>query len=316
MAVYTEVSFDEVAAFIQALDLGHLHSVRGIASGIENTNYFVDTGAGAYVLTLFERLTFGELPFYLHLMQHLAARNLPVPDPVANRKGEILHTLQGRPAALVNRLTGASVATPTDEQCRSVGEFLARMHLAGRDYPRHQVNPRGLDWWCDVVPVVGPLVSDEQRTLLASELAFQQALTGSERYGQLPKGPVHADLFRDNALFDGGRLTGVLDFYFAGCDALLFDIAVCLNDWCVDPATGRPQDALTAAFLGGYESIRKLLSCERSMLPEMQRAGAFRFWLSRLWDKHLPREAKLLTAHDPGHFERLLRGLRERTATS
>lgn len=311
MAVYTEVSFDEVAAFIQALDLGYPHSVRGIASGIENTNYFVETGAGAYVLTLFERLTFRELPFYLHLMQHLAARNLPVPDPVANRKGEILHALQGRPAALVNRLAGASVAAPNDAQCRSVGEFLARMHLAGRDYPRHQNNPRGLDWWREVVPVVGPLVSDEQRALLASELAFQQALTDSEVYRQLPKGPVHADLFRDNALFDCGRLTGVLDFYFAGCDAFLFDIAVCLNDWCHDAATGCAQDSRTAAFLDGYESVRILASCERLLLPEMQRAGAFRFWLSRLWDKHLPREAKLLTAHDPGHFERLLRGLRD-----
>ena len=151
---------------------------------------------------------------------------------------------------------------------------------------------------------------------LQPALAFQQVLTDSKGYGQLPKGPVHGDLFRDNALFDGGRLTGVLDFYFAGCDAFLFDIAVCLNDWCVDAATGCPQDALTAAFLGGYESVRMLLSCERSMLPEMRRAGAFRFWLSRLWDKHLPREAKLLTAHDPGQFERLLRGLREEKATS
>lgn len=310
MAVYTELSFDAVAALFQRLDLGPPQSVRGIASGIENTNYFVDTATGSYVLTLFERLTAGELPFYLHLMQHLAARLLPVPDPVANAQGEILHTLLNRPAAVVNRLAGASVVRPSEAQCWAVGAFLAGMHLAGSDYARHQANPRGLGWWHEMAPVVSPLITEEQRALLASELVFQQGLAGSDVYGQLPRGPVHADLFRDNALFDGARLTGVLDFYFAGCDAFLFDIAVCLNDWCVDAKTGHKQDALSVAFLGGYDSVRTLAPCERCLLPEMQRAGAFRFWLSRLWDLHLPRAAKLLNAHDPSHFERLLRDLR------
>jgi homoserine kinase type II len=310
MAVFTELSFDDIAAFFRALGLDGPRSVRGITTGIENTNYFVDTDRGKYVLTLFERLTFEQLPFYLHFMKHLAARRMPVPDPVANVSGEILHSMKGRPAVVVNRLPGESVTAPTESHCRSVGEILARMHVAGRDYPQQQANPRGLEWWNELVPVVGHCVSDAQRSLLASELAFQNQVAVSSTYEQLSRGPVHADLFRDNVLFDGGRLTGVFDFYFAGCDAFLFDIAVCLNDWCVDGPTGRQDCKRAAAFLGAYESVRALTPAERTLLPAMQRAGAFRFWLSRLWDLHLPREAALLNAHDPSHFERMLRVLR------
>ena len=310
MAVYTELSLEEVTAFFRALGLGRPRSVRGITTGIENTNYFVDTETREYVLTLFERLAFEQLPFYLHLMKHLAARRMPVPDPVANGSGEIHHSLRGRPAVVVNRLPGQSVAAPTETHCRSVGEILAQMHLAGSDYPRNQVNPRGLEWWNEVAPAVGRYLSGGQRSLLSSELAFQKQIAASPTYEQLPRGPVHADLFRDNVLFEGGHLTGILDFYFAACDAFLFDIAVCLNDWCVDGCTGRQHDARAAAFLGGYESVRALTPAERTLLPAMQRAGAFRFWLSRLWDMHLPREAALLNAHDPSHFERILRVLR------
>jgi homoserine kinase type II len=310
MAVFTELSFDDVAAFFRALGLGGPHSVRGITTGIENTNYFVDTDRGKHVLTLFERLTNEQLPFYLHFMKHLAARGMPVPDPVANVNGEILHSLKDRPAVVVDRLPGESETAPTAAHCRSVGEVLARMHLAGSDYPRHQANPRGLKWWNEVAPVVGRCVSDGQRSLLASELAFQSQVAVSSTYEQLPRGPVHADLFRDNVLFDGGRLTGVFDFYFAGCDAFLFDIAVCLNDWCVDGPTGHQDRKRAAAFLGAYESVRALTPAERTLLPAMQRAGAFRFWLSRLLDLHLPREAALLNAHDPSYFERMLRVLR------
>jgi homoserine kinase type II len=310
MAVYTELTIDEAAAFFGALGLGHPLSVRGITAGVENTNYFVSTQSCEYVLTLFERLTFEQLPFYLHFMQHLAARGMSVPDPVANESGEILHSLQGRPAVVVNRLAGRSVTEPREAHCRSVGEVLARMHVAGIDYSRHQGNPRGLQWCNEVVPVVGRFVTDRQQSLLLSELAFQKQIAASSTYEQLPKGPIHADLFRDNVLFDGEKLTGVIDFYFSGCDAFLFDIAVCLNDWSVDGCTGFQHDERTAAFLSGYESVRALTPAECTLLPAMQRAGAFRFWLSRLWDLHLPREAALLKAHDPTHFERILRVLR------
>ncbi|RXG98281.1 homoserine kinase [Bradyrhizobium zhanjiangense] len=316
MAVFTELSFDEVTAFFRALGLATPRSLRGITGGIENTNYFVDTDGEAYVLTLFERLTFGQLPFYLHLMKHLAARGLPMPDPVADAHGVILFSLRERPAVVVNRLPGASEAEPTAAHCSSVGECLARLHLAGSDYPRQQDNPRGLQWWNEVVPVLGRYVSAGQRSLLSAELNFQKELALSSTYRQLPRGPIHADLFRDNVLFERGRLSGVIDFYFAGCDTFLFDIAVCLNDWCVDGLTRRPNVERAAAFLGAYESVRRLTSSEHKLLPAMQRAAAFRFLLSRLWDVHLPRQAALLKRHDPSHFERILLMLRGEFALS
>jgi homoserine kinase type II len=307
MAVYTEVSFDEAAAFLNALNLGQLQNIKGAAGGIENTNYFVDTDQGEYVLTLFERLTFEQLPFYLHLMQHLAAHGIPVPDPAGDHKGNILHQLKGKPASVVSKLRGHSELAPTADHCASVGEALARMHLAGLDYPRRQPNLRGLDWWNDTVPVVLPHITPEQSSLILGELAYQNHIAASSACQSLPRGVVHADLFRDNVMFEDGKLTGFFDFYFAGCDTFLFDIGVCLNDWCIDLQTGAKDDARSAAFMDAYQSVRPLTVQERSLLPAMQRAGALRFWLSRLWDFHLPREAAVLKAHDPSHFERVLR---------
>jgi homoserine kinase type II len=307
MAVFTEVSFDEAAAFLHALDLGQLKTIKGCAGGIENTNYFVDTESGDYVLTLFERLSFEQLPFYLHLMKHLAQRGIPVPDPAANAKGEILHRLKGKPAAVVNKLRGCSELAPGPAHCASVGETLARMHLAGRDFERRQPNLRGLNWWNETVPVVLPHINSDQRSLIAGELAYQNHIAASSAYRALPRGVVHADLFRDNVMFEHGVLTGFFDFYFAGCDTLLFDISVCLNDWCINLATGAHDTERAQAFLTGYESQRKLTAPERLLLPAVARAGALRFWLSRLWDFHLPREAAVLQPHDPSHFERVLR---------
>lgn len=307
MAVYTEVSFDEAAAFLNALNLGQLQNIKGAAGGIENTNYFVDTDQGQYVLTLFERLDFEQLPFYLHLMRHLAAHGIPVPDPAADPKGNILHQLKGKPASVVSKLRGHSELAPTAAHCAGVGEALARMHLAGLDYPRRQPNLRGLEWWNETVPVVLPYITPEQSSLILGELAYQNHVAASSACRNLPSGVVHADLFRDNVMFEDGKLTGFFDFYFAGCDSFLFDVAVCLNDWCVDLATGAKDDERSAAFMAAYQAVRPLTAQERQLLPAMQRAGALRFWLSRLWDLHLPREAAVLKAHDPSHFERVLR---------
>jgi homoserine kinase type II len=311
MAVFTEVSKDEAGALLRALRLGELTAMRGIQGGIENTNYFVtverDGTAREYVLTLFERLTFAQLPFYLHLMKHLAERGIPVPDPAADGSGDLMHRLCGKPAAVVDKLAGASELAPTAAHCAAVGEMLARMHLAGRDYPRHQPNLRGLPWWNETVPVVLPFLEPAQSDLIRSELAYQNHVAAGSAYAALPRGPVHADLFRDNVMFDGGRLTGFFDFYFAGVDTFLFDIAVCLNDWCVHLPTGAHDAPRAAAFLEAYGRVRPLTAAERRLMPAAARAGAFRFWLSRLWDLHLPREATLLQPHDPGHFERVLR---------
>ncbi|MDP2263447.1 MAG: homoserine kinase [Hydrogenophaga sp.] len=315
MAVYTEVSFDEAAALLHTLDLGTLTQLQGIKGGIENTNYFVTSERNGevleHVLTLFERLGFEQLPFYLHLMKHLAGKGIAVPDPAATAAGEILHRVQGKPAAVVNKLRGRSELRPEVSHCRAVGEMLARMHLAGRDFAMNQPNLRGLSWWNETVPVVLPFLSTPQAELIRSELALQNHVAASPAYAALPRGPIHADLFRDNVMFDGTELTGFFDFYFAGCDSFLFDIAVCLNDWCVqhsDDARDGTHDAARAqAMLSAYQAVRPLTAAERSLLVPMLRAGALRFWISRLWDLHLPREAAMLQAHDPAHFERVLR---------
>jgi homoserine kinase type II len=185
--------------------------------------------------------------------------------------------------------------------------MLARMHLAARDFPVAQGNLRGLAWWNQTVPVVLPHIDAPQAALLRSELAFQNHIAASAAYAALPRGPIHADLFRDNVMFEDGALTGFFDFYFAGVDSWLFDIAVCLNDWCIDLPTGRHDAVRAEAFLQAYGRVRPLASAERRLLPALLRAGALRFWISRLWDLHLPREATLLQPHDPGHFERVLR---------
>ena len=311
MAVFTEVSESKAQELLTQLQLGDLVELQGIQGGIENTNYFLTSSVGAYVLTLFERLTHQQLPFYLHLMKHLAHHGIPVPDPVANSDGDILLTLEGKPAAVVNRLMGRSELAPTPQHCRAVGDMLARMHFAGKDYNRHQPNLRGLAWWNQTVPVVLPFLNASQSCLIQSELAFQNHAANSSAYEALPRGPVHADLFRDNVMFEGAgnslQLTGFFDFYFAGVDTWLFDLAVCLNDWCIDLDTGALHVEKTTALLAAYQAVRPLISAERQLLNPMLRAGALRFWTSRLWDFHLPREASMLTPHDPTHFERVLR---------
>lgn len=307
MAVYTEVSEPQAAELMQTLNLGKLTGLRGIQGGIENTNYFATTDQGEYVLTLFERLNFEQLPFYLHLMKHLAERGIPVPDPAPNRDGDILHTLNGKPAAVVNKLEGKSQLAPMTVHCAGVGGMLARMHLAGADYKRSQPNLRGLPWWNETVPVVLPYLTLDQAALIRSELAFQNHTAASSAYAALPRGPVHADLFRDNVMFNDEDLTGLFDFYFAGVDTWLFDLAVCLNDWCIDLGTGAHDAARAQAMITAYQGVRPLGGAERQLLPAMLRAGALRFWISRLWDFHLPRQASMLTPHDPTHFERVLR---------
>jgi homoserine kinase type II len=315
MAVYTEVAPAEAGDLIHRLGLGELLAMQGCAGGIENTNYFVSTDRGEYVLTLFERLSFEQLPFYLALMKHLAGKGIPVPDPAQDAEGTYLHTLKGKPATVVNKLAGRSALAPGGAHCAAVGAMLARMHLAGRDYPLAQPNLRGLDWWNATVPVVLPHVDPAQAALLQSELAYQNHVAASSAYAALPRGAVHADLFRDNVLFASGAdtndsapvLGGFFDFYFAGIDSWLFDIAVCLNDWCIDLSTGMADPQRTSCMLQAYGAVRPLTTAERALLPAMARAGALRFWISRLWDLYLPREASMLKPHDPTHFERVLR---------
>lgn len=307
MAVFTEVSDDAARALLRQLQLGELLELRGIEGGIENTNYFVTSERGAYVLTLFERLSASQLPFYLQLMEHLARAGVPVPDPQADARGALLHSVCGKPAALVTRLRGQSQLAPQAAHCAAVGRMLARMHLAGRDFALQQPNLRGLAWWNETAPLVLAHISAPQAALLRAELAYQNHVAASAAYAALPQGPVHADLFRDNVMFEGERLTGFFDFYFAGRDSWLYDLAVCLNDWCIDWRNGAHHHERAAQLLAAYQGERALTGAERSLLPALLRAAALRFWISRLWDYHLPRQASLLKPHDPAHFERVLR---------
>ena len=234
MAVFTPVSAEAAAALLSALGAGELQALDGIAGGIGNTNYFVRSSTGEWVLTLFERLSATQLPYYLRLMQHLARKGLPVPEPRADASGGLVHRVAGKPAALVSRLPGHHQLAPDLHHCARLGHLLAQMHLAVADFPLAQPNLRGLAWWLETAPSVLPHLQAEQQALLGEELAFQQQVAASAGHAALPRGAVHADLFRDNVLFDGlpghEKLTGCFDFYFAGNDALAYDLAVCLND--------------------------------------------------------------------------------------
>jgi homoserine kinase type II len=304
LSVFTPVSEGEAAAWLRSYSVGTLEALEPIAAGIENTNYYVTTGQGRYVLTLFERLPAAELPFYLELMAHLARHGIPCPAPIANLDDRYLSQLNGKPAALVTRLPGASIERPGGAECAELGALLARMHLAARSFGGYLENPRGPRWWRFAFQEVKQFLSSEDRAFLESELAFQ----ARHRFADLPRGAVHADLFRDNALFERGRLSGVIDFYFAGVDTFLFDLAVCVNDWCLaDPgADRRLEQSRAVALLGAYHALRPLEERERAAWPALLRAAALRFWLSRLYDKHLPRPGALVRVHDPEHFRDLL----------
>ena len=301
MSVYTAVSEAELGDWLTRYSVGRLTACEPIKSGIENTNYFVTTTQGRYVLTLFERLPADELPFYLNMMAHLARHGIPCPAPIANLADQYLGSLNGKPAALVTRLPGKSIDEPGPKHCEELGALLARMHLAGRSYSSYLENPRGPKWWRLAAREVMTFLDSSQQHLLQKELEFQV----EQRFPDLPRGPVHADLFRDNTLFDGGRISGVIDFYFAGVDCLLYDVAVCANDWCLEEGSALDRKR-TRALLAGYHALRPFGELETKAWPAMLRAAALRFWLSRLHDFHLPRPGMLVHAHDPEHFRRIL----------
>lgn len=307
MAVFTPVSLDDLSDWITQFPLGKALSIKGIASGIENSNFFIRTETGEFVLTVFENLSFEQLPFYLHLMRHLAQRDVAVPAPLANHAGEIIHRLHGKPAAIVTKLEGSSQMAPQPVHCAAVGAMLAKMHLAGADFEISQPNLRGIDWWRETTPVVLPYLPQATQELLRAEIQYQDHFAASASYRALQRGPIHADLFRNNVMFDGERLTGFFDFYFAGCDSWLFDVAVTVNDWCIDLETGALDVARTNAMLAAYHAERAFTADEQAAWQPMLRAGALRFWLSRLYDFYQPRDAEMLTPHDPTHFERILR---------
>jgi len=303
MAVFTPVSVAELTAWLGDFSLGRLLEMQGIASGIENTNYFVTTANGRFVLTLFEKLTAAELPFYLNLMAHLSRHGIPCPSPMANRQNQLLSSLNGKPACIATRLSGKSVTQPNPVQCAAVGAMLAQMHIAGQSFNQMMPNPRGTRWRALTAPQVKPFLNATQIALLESEVAAH----APQDWCHLPQGVIHADLFRDNVLLEDDRVGGLIDFYFACSDALLYDLAITMNDWCIDNANSRLDDARAQALVTAYHAVRPLQATEQAAWPMLLRLAALRFWLSRLYDLHLPRDGELVNAHDPEHFERILR---------
>lgn len=319
MAVFTPIDLGDISNWIsQDFDIGQATEIRGIHGGIENSNFFLDTHLNGkkqeFVLTIFERLSAEQLPYYLELMRHLANQGIPVPKPIENKQGQILFSLKGKPAAIVTKLPGLSRLEPEAVHCALVGEMLAKMHLAGKDFSQTQENLRSLAWWQKTVPLVLPHLDVAQKELLTSELKSQEQFFTSSEYASLPQGASHCDLFRDNVLFDpkGGtdtsndQLGGFFDFYFAGTDKWLFDLAVTANDWCLADNKQDLDPARLNALMSAYQSVRPLSEIEQASWPMMLRAAALRFWISRLWDFHLPRDAQMLTPHDPKHFEHIL----------
>lgn len=300
MSVYTTVGRDELAAWLDPLQLGQLIDHAGIAAGMQNSNYFVTTARGRFVLTLFEGIDPAALDFYLALQDRLARRGLPCPQPLADGEGRRWRRLAGKPAALLTCLPGEAVEIPDAAQCRAVGDLLARLHGAAADLPEALPNPCGAGWRQATGTALLPRLASDARDLLADELAFQ----AGQDWSALPRGVIHADLFRDNVLWDAdGRLSGVLDFYFAGEDALLYDLAIVANDWCAD-------EAALKALVDGYAGQRPLTAAERAAWPAVRRAAALRFWLLRLEVRHRPRPGSVVTIKNPDDFRHLLAHLR------
>jgi homoserine kinase type II len=301
MSVFTKVSQTELLAFLRQYPLGELLGFQGIGEGVENTNYYVDTVDGRFVLTLFERLNPADLPFFLDLMEHLAQRGVPCPQPVHAKSGATLMHLNARPAALVQRLTGQSVLFPSAAQCASVGALLAQMHEGTKDFAGRAANPRGAEWRRDTAWQLLEKVDPATAAVIRDELAAQDALD----LAALPQGVIHADLFRDNVLFVDERLTGVIDFYYSCVDALLYDLAVAVNDWCFD-ARGAFNTDHARWLVSRYAAARPVTAAEKKAWPLALRAAAFRFWLSRLYDWHFPRGGDLVHVKDPAEYRRKL----------
>jgi len=306
MSVFTSVSVEQLQVWLQDYAIGELVDLKGISAGITNTNYFVTTSQDKYVLTLFEHNALAELPYFIDLMSHLAKHGIPCPRPITDKNGVGLHLLNDKPAALVSCLKGSDVAAPSATQCAAVGTVLAQMHIAGqsfeRAYPQHQsINQRGEEWRVKTAARVMPHLPAEDQQLLQETLAFQAAFDEAP----LPMGVIHADLFRDNVLFDGDNVGGLIDFYYACHGVLAYDLAIAVNDWCVH-ADGSLDAPRLEAMLQAYQAVRPFNAAELSAWSGLLRIAALRFWLSRLHDQIFPQAGELTHAKDPNHFKNIL----------
>lgn len=306
MAVYTDVSTDDLSRFIAAYDIGDLLSYKGIAEGVENSNFLVHTTKGYFILTLYEkRVAEEDLPFFIGLMEHLAARGLNCPQPVKNKDGNALGVLAGRPAAIVTFLDGLWIRKPNVGHCAAVGEALARLHIAGADFAMTRANALSVESWRPLFEHAGTR-GDTVRPGLCNEVVQELDVLEKSWPRDLPQGVIHADLFPDNVFFLGDKLSGLIDFYFACTDTLAYDVAICLNCWCFEPdhsfnvTKGR-------ALLKAYQNVRPLSAAERDAMPMLARGGAMRFLLTRLVDWLAVPDGALVKPKDPLEYFRKLR---------
>jgi homoserine kinase type II len=306
MAVYTDVTADDLTDFLSRYQIGELRSYKGIAEGVENSNFLLHTSDGNFILTLYEkRVAASDLPFFLGLMEHLAARGITCPQPVKNRQGGVLGKLAGRPAAIVTFLDGLWIRRPNAGHCAAVGEALARLHLAGKDFPNKRANALSIESWRALYEQAKER-GDSVRPGLCAEIAKELDALDKSWPRDLPDGVIHADLFPDNVFFLGDKLSGLIDFYFACTDTLAYDVAVCLNAWCFEPdhsynvTKGR-------ALLRSYANVRALSAAERAALPMLARGAAMRFLLTRLVDWLAVPDGALVKPKDPLEYLRKLR---------
>jgi homoserine kinase type II len=297
MSVYTSVGSEQLEGFLRRYDIGKALAFAPIAEGITNSNYMLVTDQGHYVLTLYEHHSDDELDYMLRLQRHLAARGVHCSQPVVDRRGEFFSSLNQRPAAIITRIEGEVQSPPTVEQCALIGAELARFHLAGVDFDHPRTNPRGLDWMVAVRDMLAEYLDEEDQQAIEASLRAAQAFD----LEALPRGAIHADLFHDNALFHGAELGGILDFDYACSDAFVFDIAVLLNDWCIDAQLQLVTSRVTAV-VDAYRQHRDLTGIEIEVLPLMLRLAALRFWLSRLYDKTFPLSGELTYIKCPDTF--------------
>jgi len=301
MSVFTPVSDEDARRLLEHYTLGELEALEGIAQGVENTNYFLSTTTGEYVLTLFEHIPAGDIPFYVGLMDHLAHHEVTCPAPMRRDDGEMITRVNGKPAVVVTRLPGAPRTVPTADDCRAAGEILASIHVAAVEYDASLENARGAAWREGFAQKVAPRLSRAENELIESENRHQAQYDDSV----MPQGIIHGDFFHDNVLWDDEGYGGVIDFYFACDDVLAYDVAIAVNDWCVTrEAQGDPERE--AAFLEGYEELRPFESLERELWPAMLRRGALRTWLGRLGYNHFPRDSHMTIPKDHEFSRRLL----------
>lgn len=306
MAVYTDVSDEELEAFIGSYAIGGLTSFKGIAEGVENSNYLLHTADGPYILTLYEkRVSPADLPYFLALMEHLAARGITCPLPVRDREGRTLKELAGRPAALITVLEGLWVRRPGTEHCAGLGQALGRLHLAGQDFPMRRANSLSLPGWKALFTSIGS-GADKIKPGLSSVIEKELHHLEGHWPADLPQGVIHADLFPDNVFFLGDKVSGLIDFYFACNDMLAYDIAVCLNAWCFE-TDGSFNVTKARALLQAYEAVRPLTKAELQWLPTLARGAALRFLLTRTYDLLNTDANALVKTKDPNEYLRKLR---------